>query len=273
MSSTDVASRLQQRVWNASIPLEIRLHKEDCRTYEDSDPYLIQFPRISYLGLALQKLHNFFYSSLIYPHVSPSEAWLEYDGVPLKWHYPLGLLYDLYSGAEPAYPSHASGEQHTPLEEAEEPLPWKLTVHFSNYPDNQLIKLDTEDKHLHDLFMNNVKQADYLRTGTGKTVMFLSKEDSEQLWQGVKNHDFNLFNPVNTKLLNPQGVALRHLPVRLYLPHAANPDAEPKSNDVKDRQDEKEGPRGSVRVVQALVPMSLVSSRKMLLKKSPITWN
>lgn len=96
---------------------------------------------------------------MIYPDVSPAEAWLEYEGVPLKWHYPLGLLYDLYSGAEPAYPSgEAEKQEHSVDEEEKGCLPWKLTVHFSDYPVDQLVKLDTEGKHLHDLFIHNVKE-------------------------------------------------------------------------------------------------------------------
>jgi autophagy-related protein 5 len=98
---------------------------------------------------------------------------------------------------------------------------------------------------MHDLFIHSVKEADYLRTGTGKTVMFLSKEDSTQLWDAVVKHDFALFNPINQKFLNPQGVNLRHLPVRLYLPHAAEDTS-------------KEEP-GSLRVVQSLVQANLSS--------------
>jgi autophagy-related protein 5 len=75
--------------------------------------------------------------------------------------------------------------------------------------------------------------------------MFLSQADSTQLWEGVKTHNFALYNPINQKLLNPQGVNLRHLPVRLYLPHAASEETEP----------------GSLRVVQSLVKVE-VSSRQ-----------
>lgn len=121
-------------------------------------------------------------------------------------------------------------------------------MHFSDYPAEQLVHLDNEHKHLHDLFVHSVKEADYLRTGTGKTVMFLSKEDSTQLWDGVRKHDFSLYNPINQKLLNPQGVNLRHLPVRLYLPHAAS------------GVEEKEATPGSLRVVQSLVTTNLSSS-------------
>jgi autophagy-related protein 5 len=40
-AARDVTSRLRQTVWNGSVPLEIRLHKGDCRTYNTSDPYLV----------------------------------------------------------------------------------------------------------------------------------------------------------------------------------------------------------------------------------------
>ncbi|XPT02058.1 Autophagy protein 5 [Ascochyta lentis] len=252
MGSRDVTSRLRESVWNGSIPLEVRLHNGDCRTYDDSDPYLIQFPRLSYLGLLIHNLHNFFSPNLIYPDVSPADLWLSYEGVPLKWHYPLGLLYDLYSGAGPAYPSDLaspSSPSHgtESSEDEHRGLPWKLTVHFSDYPAEQLVRLDTEDKVMHDLFRNNIKEADYLRNGTGKTVMFLSEKDSTQLWDAVKQHDFSLYNPINQKLLNPQGAALRHLPVRIYLPHAAN------------GSEQKETSPGSLRVVQSLVTPNLPS--------------
>ncbi|KAH6612586.1 autophagy protein 5 [Boeremia exigua] len=249
MSSRDVTSRLRESVWNGSIPLEVRLHNEDCRTYDDSDPYIIQFPRLSYLGLLNRRLHAFFSPNLIYPDVSPADLWFSYEGVPLKWHYPLGLLYDLYSGAEPANASDSSSPTHRtePPEDDRRHLPWKLTVHFSRYPAEQLVQLDAEDKVMHDLFRNGVKEADYLRTGTGKTVMFLSEKDSTQLWDAVKQHDFSLYNPINQKLLNPQGATLRHLPVRIYLPHAADSD------------DQKAASPGSLRVVQSLVTPKLSS--------------
>lgn len=79
--------------------------------------------------------------------------------------------------------------------------------------------------------------------------MFLSQADSTQLWDAVVKHDFGLYNPINQKLLNPQGVNLRHLPVRLYLPHASG-----------DGTVDEEG-KGTVRVVQSLVQANLGSSK------------
>jgi autophagy-related protein 5 len=114
--------------------------------------------------------------------------------------------------------------------------------------------------------------------------MFLSKEDSTQLWESVKQHNFSLFNPINQKLLNPQGAVLRHLPVRLYLPHAASPDAKPvgkteqtekSQNETADKakREENEIPPGSLRVVQSLITPSL-TSRELIscLRPNGIMW-
>lgn len=250
MDSNDVSSKIRQKVWDGSVPLEIRLHKGDCRTYDESEVYLIQFPRLSYLALLLPKLHAFFSASLIYPDTTNFEdAWLDYDGVPLKWHYPAGLLYDLYAGAEP-FGLHAEQEDKSSDKEGSvsgegKTLPWKLTVHFSDYPVGQLVKLDAAGKVLHDLWINCVKEADFLRTGTGKTIMTLPKAQSEQLWASVQTHNASLYAPINEKLLNPQGMNLRHIPIKLYLPHVASGGTE------------EEPVPGSIKVLQSPIPMKL----------------
>lgn len=83
----------------------------------------------------------------------------------MKWHYPVGLLYDLYSSSEPAYPTSRDGlgtkEPSVGSEETkteDDILPWRLTVHFTEWPVEQLFKLDAEGRVLHDSFINSVKE-------------------------------------------------------------------------------------------------------------------
>lgn len=194
-ASVSRISELQKKIWSGSLPLEIRLAAADCRTYDESDPYLVQPPRLSYLAFLLPRLHAFFAPSLINPEVEAHEAWLSFEGVPLKWHYPLGLLYDLFSGAEPVNfeaqrkDEVAASQATVETASAVTPLPWRLTVHFTDYPGDQLIQLDAEGRAILDSYINAVKEADFIRNGTARTVMSLSKEDSDNLWLAVQTRE------------------------------------------------------------------------------------
>ena len=187
----------------------------------------IHYPRLAYLPFLLPSLHAFFASFLITLDTKSHEGWFSFEGVPLKWHYPLGLLYDLFSGASPL---------EAQSEEAHIPLPWRLTLHFSKWPTDQLVPLDVDGKVLHDAYINNVKEADFLRNGSAKEIMTLSKSDSTQLWKSVEAckrdclpsradsgadrclDDFDGYNPISQKLLYSHGAPLRHIPMRVYLP-------------------------------------------------------
>lgn len=116
----------------------------------------------------------------------PYDGWFSFENVPLKWQYPLGLLYDLFSGASPSQPSGLDTQQDLPRDEEAIGLPWRLTLHFTEWPEQALVRPDAEGKMLHDAFINSVKEADFLRNGTAKGIMSLSKEDSTQLWNSVQ---------------------------------------------------------------------------------------
>lgn len=107
----------------------------------------------------------------------------------MKWHYPVGLLFDLYAGADPAT---KSGNRNDGSQEGESPLPWRLTVHFSNWPVEDLVRLDADGIVMNDAFINSVKEADFLRNGTAKGIMSLSKEDSSGLWRAVEDGELFL---------------------------------------------------------------------------------
>jgi autophagy-related protein 5 len=126
-------------------------------------PLQLYAHRISYLPLLLPRLHAFLTSSLIDPSVAASEGWFDCEDVPLKWHHPIGLLFDLYAGAKEAVAAGDGGDGNGSTQGGSGGLgvmrePWKLTVHFSGWPGETLIKLDKEGAALHDAFMNSVKE-------------------------------------------------------------------------------------------------------------------
>ncbi|POS86826.1 hypothetical protein EPUL_001023 [Erysiphe pulchra] len=122
-----------------------------------------------------------------------------YEGILLK-NLPVGLLYDLYQPQ----------------------LPWQISL--GNGPLYEM----------HDTFINSVKEADFIRNGTAKGIMSMSKDDSTQLWNSVqdskyrlsafwisstdfKPDDFRTFHKIHQMLLNPP-TPLKHIPLRLYVP-------------------------------------------------------
>ena len=197
----------------------------------------------------------------------PAHAgWFSFEEVSLKWHYPLGLLYDLFSGAAPSQAPGADAEDRNASEDSGQTLPWRLILHFTDWPAEQLINLDAEGKVLHDAFINSVKEADFLRNGTAKGIMSLSKDDSTRLWNAVQartcqvptveytNSDhlrpidsLSTFNPILQKLLYAQGAPLRHIPMKIYLPSSPTA-SEPTS--------------GHLRVVQPLITPTISGSRE-----------
>ena len=176
----------------------------------------------------------------------PYDGWFSFEDVPLKWQYPLGLLYDLFSGVTPHQIGSSSKERLSPDDETSI-LPWRLTLHFSDWPEQALVRPDAEGKSLHDAFINSVKEADFLRNGTAKGIMSLSKDDSTKLWDAVQQHDFDTFHSISRRLLHAQGAALRHIPLKIYLPSSPTA-SQPNS--------------GHLRVVQSLVTPNLPGSRE-----------
>ncbi|KAL4963313.1 autophagy protein 5 [Aspergillus stella-maris] len=227
---------VQKSIWEGYIPLQISLAPSESRTFDRTDPYLISYPRISYLPSLLTRLKAFFTPFLIDSSASqPHEGWFSFEGVPLKWHYPVGLLYDLYAGAEPATKSSdINTDDSDSPETGPGPLPWRLVVHFSDWPDDELVRLDSNGMVMNDAFINSVKEADFVRNGNAKGIMSLSKGDSAGLWRAVQDVDLPSYQRImNILLPSTPHQPLRNLPIRLFLPLPPKPDSDSDSPFLK----------------------------------------
>lgn len=172
------------------------------------------WPRTSYLPLLLPRLHAFFTPFLIADQesVAAEEGYFTFDGVPLKWHLPLGLLYDMYvmSVRDPS------------LEKAL--LPFRLTLHFQAGSVTERFNLISPDPiTMHDSFINSVKEADFLRSGTAKPIMTLPEADSKALWTATQHNDLATYARVHQMLLPATG-QMRNIPLRIYLPSSSEED-------------------------------------------------
>ncbi|CZS90270.1 probable Autophagy protein 5 [Rhynchosporium agropyri] len=125
-----------------------------------------------------------------------------YEDILLK-NLPIGLLCDLYRPE----------------------LPWRLTL-----GDGPLFDI-------HDTFINSVKEADFIRNGTAKGIMSMSKDNSTQLWNSVQDNDLTAHLQITSILLNP-ATPLRNIPLRIYIPSSPTDSS----------------PLASIKIIQALIP-------------------
>ncbi|KAI0156955.1 autophagy protein Apg5-domain-containing protein [Xylariaceae sp. FL1272] len=128
-------------------------------------------------------------------------------------------------------------------------LPWRLVVG------------DGVSWDIRDTFLNSAKEADFVRNGNAQQIMSLSKENTNGLWDAVKDSktqaspsacawigselidrisdNYTSFNKVNSRLLNTSR-DLKNVPIRLYIP---TPQSDGDNNN----------PAGAFKVVQSLV--------------------
>lgn len=156
-------------------------------------------------------MHAFFAPYLIEdPESIPADSgYLTHDGVPLKWHLPLGLLYDLY----------LLSVRDTDSDHPDAALtPFRLTLHYTPDAASATVNAISPDPiRMHDFFINAVKEADFVRSGTAKPIMSLSAADSRALWSSTQDNDLATFSRVY-QILMPSSTHLRNIPLRIYLP-------------------------------------------------------
>eukprot|EP00986_Skeletonema_menzelii_P001025 scaffold281_cov156-Skeletonema_menzelii.AAC.7 len=151
------------------------------------------------------------------------ECWFEDEesGIPLRWQLFVGVLYDLMKGRlvvnNPGSPCNKFRN-----------LPWKLRIHFTSYPTDQLLPLDiavppqqrvsendesiNTAKHnnasqqaqintlIGRIYRNSLKQALFLQYGSSKVAMSITKNNHEKIWDAVLQTNYEAYHQVNTEL-------------------------------------------------------------------------
>ncbi|XP_040094966.1 autophagy protein 5 isoform X3 [Oryx dammah] len=180
-------------VWFGRIPTCFTLYQDEI-TEREAEPYYLLLPRVSYLTLVTDKVKKHFQKVMRQEDIS--EIWFEYEGTPLKWHYPIGLLFDLLASSSA--------------------LPWNITVHFKSFPEKDLLHCPSKDV-IEAHFMSCVKEADALKHKS-QVINEMQKKDHKQLWMGLQNDRFDQFWAINRKLMEypAEENGFRYIPFRIY---------------------------------------------------------
>ncbi|KAJ1975596.1 autophagy protein 5 [Dimargaris xerosporica] len=227
MAVTDAdADGFRRAVWQGQIPVQFTLADSD-REAGSLSPLLLDgcylmCHRCSYLPIVTDTVLTWVRQALpassLAASAKPETIWYSHNGHALKWHYPIGLLYDMLT--EPSDPSTMPPTDPSPLTSAFR-LPWQITVHLQGFPHDKLLPLPTLPT-LQTLYMAQCKEAEFMRTGSTKKIMNLSKSDQSQLWQSFVEHDFERYWQIGLPLIvGDEGIVPKHIPFRLYTRHGA----------------------------------------------------
>lgn len=179
-------------IWNSQILIKISL--------AGHDDYYFKAYRNQYFPVYYSKITEF-YSDL---EIQFEDIWLEYDGVALKWNYPIGLLHDYILG-------DTMGNQEC----------WKIDLRLREYPEASLLPIQSVSV-AEAYWMNQIKQACHIQNGSSKKIMNLSKADSSLLWQHVLNNNGPEFERLYSKILPKMPQELKRLPVKIYILYLDN---------------------------------------------------
>ncbi|KAF8306941.1 hypothetical protein DL93DRAFT_2088313 [Clavulina sp. PMI_390] len=231
-ASTTLFRRL---IFDGTVPIEIRLDSKELPANSDRslECYYMQAPRISYLPLLLPEIKRHLVEIVLDDAslVKEEDWWFEEAGTGtiMKWHWPIGALYDnhtisarvaasvsttylntpapdphVHSLASPAASSTSSSSapfDPTPA------TPLRLVLHLAAPPMDKLLSTPSAEA-CKQAFMGQIKEADFLRWGNTKRVTGLRKQEQDGIWEGLRDHNFEEFWRIASKIfpvpsLNP----------------------------------------------------------------------
>jgi len=177
--------------------LRIRLACDEIASLKEPPPLFSLAPRLAYLPFLFNDVYEHFKPSLP-PRMGQSyEIWFDYNNVPLRWHYPLGVLCDVLVGREV-------------------PTPLDVTVHFRNYLSKELLPFSGIGD-LQRAVMNSFRQAVFLQQGSAAPFMKLPKQQQTQLWDAISGCNLEAYSEVQQQLLCHCLARCKSLAVRLHL--------------------------------------------------------
>jgi len=181
---------MRKTIWDGLLPVVFNLSPNEVTTFQPPLPFYMTLPRVSYLPIVCGPVRDHF---MLYAPSVIDEMWFDFNGIPLKWHHPIGVLFDLLT--------------------TQTDLPWPLTVHFQEFPSASLLRCASEEI-VKSQFTNTLKEANFIKHGDAGKVNSLSVLESEALWIGLRTYDFDMFWSSN-KLLGAPINCMKYVPIRV----------------------------------------------------------
>jgi autophagy-related protein 5 len=155
-------------IWEGRLPVIISLSSDEIVTRDSPAPFVTLVSRVAYFPFLEAALRSYFSESI--PPFDEN-MWIDFQGVPLKWHLPIGVIFDLVSCFSEATPAA---------------LPWQLTVHFQRFPEHLMPRCRSLEV-LRFQFFNALKQSTWMRLGSSKCLSDLPMNVHNMIWDSLRS--------------------------------------------------------------------------------------
>ena len=161
--------QFQTAVWDTTINLKIEMANVDLIDANIPIPLYFTIPRIGYLSKLFGDLIANFKNNV---PMTPKEIWLEYEKIPIKWQYPLGVIVDSLG-----------------IDLKKGPIPFY--VHVRNIPKDKVLTyegLDTLKKY----YFAAIKEANMIKFPKEQKILNLDLDDTKLLNEIINSNQRNL---------------------------------------------------------------------------------
>merc|ERR1719440_2023391 len=186
----------RRQLCGGEILLRIRLDGSEIASLTEPPPLFRLVARLAYLPFLFNDVYEHFNSSLPPKMGQAYEIWFDYDGVPLKWQFPLGVLCDILVGSDV-------------------PMPLDLTVHFRGGASRELMPFSGISS-LEKAVMSAFRQAVYLEQNNTAPFMKLPKQQQTQLWDSISKSNLEAYSAVSQQLQCQTLTRCKSFAVRLH---------------------------------------------------------
>ena len=149
---------LQETVWESSIPLRITINPQDLITSNIPLTLYYNLPRISYISSIIGDIIKNFQAFI---QINLSDLWIEYEGNPIKWQYPIGVIVDSLG-----------------IDISKGPI--NLIIRQRDMPKNHVLEY-TSMNVLRFYFFSALKEADCIRYPIDKKAFGMAKDKTDKL--------------------------------------------------------------------------------------------
>ena len=148
--------RFQETVWDTKISIKIEVSTRDL--VSSNIPLTLYYR----FGDIIKNFENYITANL-------EDIWLEYNNIPLKWQYPLGVIVDSLG-----------------INIENGPVP--IIVHVRQIPDDKVLKYTSLDS-LRYYYINSLKEANIIKFPKENKIMNLNPQDTGKLKDIVYSND------------------------------------------------------------------------------------